>query len=76
MFRGSLRRRWLLGIAVFGVILGSPGGARAAGIKITGGGIKAQGDPYYFYIVRTFLDPTFTMGVGDSFTLASAGGRR
>jgi hypothetical protein len=51
------------------VILGSPGGAHAAGIKITGGGIKQQGDPFYFYIVRAFLDPGFTMGVFDSFTL-------
>jgi len=69
MIRGSLRKRWLLGIAVFGAILGSAGDAHAKGIIISGGGIKAQGDPYYFYIVRVFLDPGFTMGVFDSFTL-------
>jgi hypothetical protein len=54
---------------MIGAILGSAGGAHAKGIIITGGGVKAQGDPYYFYIVRTFLDPGYTMGVGDSFTL-------
>jgi len=69
MFRGSLHKRWLLRVVVVGAILGSTGDARAAGVKITGGGIKAQGDPYYFYVVKTFLDPGFTMGVGDSFTL-------
>ena len=69
MFPRSLLRRWLLGIAVFGAILGSAGDARAAGIKITGGGIKAAGGSFYFYVVRAFLDPGFTMGVFDSFTL-------
>src|SRR5437764_14218239 len=69
MFRGSLHKRWLLRVVVVGAILGSTGDARAAGVKITGGGIKAQGDPNNFYAVKTFLDPGFTMGVGDSLTL-------
>jgi hypothetical protein len=74
MFRQSRHWRWLLGVGVLGVILGSAEGARAAGITITGGGIKAQGDPFYFYIVEVYLDPGFTFAVGDSFTLLKLAG--
>jgi hypothetical protein len=74
MFRGSHRKGWLLGLALLGVILGAAEGARAAGIKVSGGGIKQLGDPFYFYIVDVSLDPTFTMGVFDSFTLHMVAG--
>jgi hypothetical protein len=73
MFRGSPHTGWLLGIAVLGVILGVGDTARA-GIIIRGGGIKPQGDPYYFYIVDVSLDPGTTFAVNDSFTLKMLAG--
>ena len=65
---------WLVAIAVLGLILQEGSVALASGIKITGGGIKKFGDPFYFYIVELNLDPGFQFEAADSFTLEKLAG--
>ncbi len=60
---------WLLGIALFTWTLQAGSPAQAGGLKITGGGIKTLGDPFYEYIVEVSLLPGFEFETGDSFTL-------
>ncbi len=48
--------------------------ARASGIRVTGGGVKQLGEPYYLYIVEVYLDPNSQFEAGDSFTLHSLAG--
>src|SRR4051794_39350569 len=65
----------VLGLAVFGAILGTGATtAQAAGIRVTGGGIKQFGDPSYYYIFEVFLDPGYSFQLNDSFTLHELGG--
>ena len=66
--------KWLLGGAVATVALLLGGSPARAGITIVGGGIKPFGDPFYFYIVKVYLDPTFQFLNGDSFTLNTLAG--
>ncbi len=65
---------WLTGLAMLGWILQAAGAANAAGVKVSGGGIKPLGDPYYYYIVEINLDPGFQFEAGDSVTLDSVAG--
>ena len=65
---------WLTGLAMLGWILHAAGTANAAGVKVSGGGIKPLGDPYYYYIVEINLDPGFQFEAGDSVTLDSVAG--
>ena len=60
---------WLLGLATLGLTLGFGDPAQAAGIRIGGGGIKQFGDPYYFYILKFYLNPGFEIEATDSVTL-------
>ena len=41
-----------LGLAVLGTIIGTGESARAAGVRISGGGIEQFGEPYYFYVTE------------------------
>jgi hypothetical protein len=65
---------WLVGFAVLGIVLQGGSMAQASGIKITGGGIKLFGEPYYYYIVEVYLDPNSQYEAGDTFTLNSLPG--
>ena len=59
---------------MLGIVLQAGSTARAAGIIISGGGIKKFGDPYYYYIVEVYLNPNFQFETGDSFTLKALAG--
>ena len=65
---------WLLGVAVLGFVLQEGSMARASGVRVTGGGVKQLGEPYYLYIVEVYLDPNSQFEAGDSFTLHSLAG--
>lgn len=62
---------WLGGLAT---ILLTVSTANATGVKVSGGGIKPLGDPYYYYIVEINLDPGYQFEKGDSVTLESLAG--
>jgi hypothetical protein len=74
------RARWfaacLLGLAVMGAMGGAGNSAQAAGIRISGGGMKPFGDPFYFYILEFYLDSGYELLVGDSITLHALAGVR
>ncbi len=65
---------WLTGLAMLGWILQAAGSANAAGVKVSGGGIKPLGDPYYYYIVEIGLDPGYQFEAGDNVTLDRVAG--
>jgi len=74
-----MRRRvrltaWLLGIAVLGIAVEAEKTAQATGVKITGGGLKEFGEPYYFYELDFFLLPQYEFLPGDSVTLEMLAG--
>jgi hypothetical protein len=60
---------WFLGLVVCGMALSGGASAQAAGVRITGGGMKPFGDPFYFYIVEIFLETDYSIQIGDSITL-------
>ncbi len=74
-----MRRRvrltaWLLGITVLGMTLEAGRSAQAGGLKVTGGGLKQFGEPYYFYEFEFYLQPGYQFLVGDSVTLEMLAG--
>ena len=59
---------------MLGMALEAGGTAQATGIKITGGGLKEFGEPYYIYEFDFFLEPQYQFLVGDSVTLGKLAG--
>jgi hypothetical protein len=57
------------------MMLGLAGNAQA-GIAIGPGGIKRFGDPFYYYIVKVYLEPNTAFQVGDDFKLFELAGVR
>ncbi|MFO0889620.1 MAG: PEP-CTERM sorting domain-containing protein [Isosphaeraceae bacterium] len=74
MRRASWIRTCLIGLAVLGAYFGTEGSAQAAGIKITGGGLKPFGDPFYFYILEFYLEDGYQVLATDTITLHSLAG--
>lgn len=60
---------WVLGLAILGMALGDGHSAQAAGVRVSGGGMKQFGDPFYFYIYELYLEPGYSFQLGDSLTL-------